>query len=113
MEGVGGIPVVVRSLDLDSDPQTMTVQMIQYTDSPPIPGNLEAVGSDITAYPFPGWSYEMYNVAGLLRRHADAADPEVFGTNVLVCLLLPDSTLLIPLKLIANMGATDPNTETT
>jgi hypothetical protein len=110
----GGVrQVVLRSLDLDSDPQTMFVQEVRYKDDPPVPGDLEAVGPDIQAYPFTGWTYEMYNAQNLMRRHADAADPEVFGTNVHTSLLFPDKTLLILPKIIAGMGATAPNAETT
>ena len=109
LEGVGGIPVVVRSLDLSSSPQTMTVQLVQYTDSPPVVGNLEAIGDPLPAYPFPSWSYEMYNIKNLVR---PVTDGEVFGLNAHICLLMPDGTLLIPTKPIANMTDTDPNAET-
>lgn len=105
--------VVLRSLDLDSDPQTMTVQELRYKAHPPVPGELEAVGPDLQAYPFEGWTYEHYNAVNLMRRHEDASDPEVFGTNVHACLLFPNKTLLILPKIIAGMGATSPDAETT
>ena len=54
----------------------------------------------------------MYNIPNALRRHADAAEPEVFGTNAFIFLLLGGGMLLPPLKLIANMTATDRNAET-